>query len=52
MALIDLALEGHPWIRTDKWDGNEEFFYEYYDTQKSLVKFLSAWCAKNEFERV
>lgn len=51
VKLIDLALKGHPWIRTDKWDGNEELFYEYFDTQKSFMLFLDAWCEEMGFTR-
>jgi hypothetical protein len=52
IELIEKAVKGHSWIRADHWDGNEESFYEYYDTQKSLVKFMEAWCQQKGFERV
>lgn len=49
---LELALTDHPWIRCDHWEGHEDDFYEYFDTQKSFELFLSEWCQKNGFSRV
>jgi len=47
ILLIELALKDHTWIRCDKWDGNEEQFYEYYETQKSFERFLDGVIKKD-----
>jgi hypothetical protein len=45
--LIDLALEGHSWIRQDKWDGKTQpEFQECFAAQASLACHLDAWAAQ------
>lgn len=51
--LVDLALEGHEFIRFDKWDGEEQpSFQEYFMAQAYLQLHLNHWCEINNLPKI
>eukprot|EP00656_Telonema_subtile_P053095 TRINITY_DN7577_c0_g1_i3.p2 TRINITY_DN7577_c0_g1~~TRINITY_DN7577_c0_g1_i3.p2 ORF type:complete len:164 (+),score=32.18 TRINITY_DN7577_c0_g1_i3:430-921(+) len=51
--LIELALEGHPFMRLDRWDGEpQERFQEYFAAHASLACHLDEWTAQHGHRRI
>ena len=51
--LIDLALENHPFLCQDKWDGEEQpRFQEYFMAQKHLQDHLNTWCKEQNYPKI